>query len=113
MYDCGLKVAELLDQYGIKSGLVDVTTIKPMDLRPLEDITADTQYIVTIEDNSVKGGFGMQLGAAVTGTGIKVLNFAWPDEFIPQGSFDQLADRFGLTAEKIAERICEIIEGKA
>ena len=113
MYDCGLKVAELLDQYGIKSGLVDVTTIKPMDLRPLEDITADTQYIVTIEDNSVKGGFGMQLGAAVTGTGIKVLNFAWPDEFIPQGNFDQLADRFGLTAEKIAERICEIIEGKA
>ena len=33
------------------------------------------------------------------------LRFGWPDQFIPQGPFVALAERFGLTAPAIAERI--------
>lgn len=109
MFDCGEKVVELLKNKGINAGLVDVTTVKPLDLSILEP----TNLIVTIEDHSVIGGLGQQLAAKLSNTDIEFLNIGWPDEFVQQGTFDQLADKYGLTPEKITERICEELERKA
>ena len=106
MFDCGLKVKEILATRGIDAGLVDVTKVKPLDLSVLDENNMP-ETIITIEDNTVIGGFGHQLAAELSDKPVKVINFAWPDEFIPQGSVDQLLDRYGLTPEKIAERICE------
>ncbi|MBR6585621.1 MAG: 1-deoxy-D-xylulose-5-phosphate synthase, partial [Firmicutes bacterium] len=82
----------------------------PMDISAY-DSRAD--LLVTIEDNTVAGGFGQTMAAALAEKNTKVLTFGWPDHFVEQGSFAQLADKYGLTPEKIAERICEHIEGKA
>ena len=109
MFDCGQKVKELLESQGIKTGLVDVTKVKPLDLSVLDEANLP-KYIVTIEDNTVIGGFGQQLAGYLANTDCKVINFAWPDEFIPQGSVDQLLERYGLTPEKITERIYKEIE---
>ena len=106
MFDCGLKVREILASKGIDAGLVDVTKVKPLDLSLLDENDMP-ETIITIEDNTVIGGFGHQIAAELADKPVKVINFAWPDEFIPQGSVDQLLDRYGLTPEKIAERICE------
>ena len=106
MFNCGLKVKEILATRGIDAGLVDVTKVKPLDLSVLDENNMP-ETIITIEDNTVIGGFGHQLAAEFSDKPVKVMNFAWPDEFIPQGSVDQLLDRYGLTPEKIAERICE------
>ena len=106
MFNCGLKVKEILATRGIDAGLVDVTKVKPLDLSVLDENNMP-ETIITIEDNTVIGGFGHQLAAELSDKPVKVINFAWPDEFIPQGSVDQLLDRYGLTPEKIAERICE------
>lgn len=109
MFDCGQKVRDLLAENGINAGLVDVTTVKPLDTAPLDEDNLP-QYIITIEDNTVIGGFGHQMAAYLADKDVKVLNFAWPDEFIPQGSVDELLERYGLTPEKITERIYEEIE---
>ncbi len=110
MYNTGFKVREILASKGIEAGLVNVTTVKPLDLSPMDKLP---KTIVTIEDNTIVGGFGQQMAAQFSKTDTKVLNFAWPDEFVPQGSVGELMDRYGLTPEKIAERICEEIERKA
>ena len=109
MFDCGAKVKELLQENGINAGLVDVTKVKPLGTTPLDENKLP-EYIITIEDNTIVGGFGHQLAAYLSDKPVKVINFAWPDEFIPQGSVDQLLDRYGLTPEKITERIYEEIE---
>lgn len=109
MFECGQKVKELLEENGINAGLVDVTKIKPLDTAPLDEDNLP-EYIITIEDNTIIGGFGHQMAAYLADKPVKVINFAWPDEFIPQGSVDQLLDRYGLTPEKITERIYEEIE---
>ena len=41
------------------------------------------------------------------------MNFGWPDTFIEQGTFKELTDKYGLSADTIAERICEALERKA
>ncbi len=113
MYDCGLKVCQILNSKGISAGLVEVASVKPLDLEPFYQLSHKPETIVTIEDNSLAGGFGTKLSSQLAGTATEVLKFGWPDEFVPQGTFEQLTDRFGLTPEKIAERICEHIERKA
>lgn len=110
MYDCGLKLREILNAKGIETGLVDVEIVKPLDLSPFNK---SCKNIVTLEDNDVSGGFGMHLAAALKDENIRILNFGWPDKFIEQGSFGELAEKYGLTPQQIAERICEEIEGKA
>lgn len=111
MFDCGQKVQELLAQHGHKAGLVDVTKVKPLDMSPLDE-TNMPDYIITIEDNTIVGGLGHQMAAYLGDKPVKVLNFAWPDQFVPQGSVDQLLERYGLTPDKITERILEEIERK-
>lgn len=112
MFDCGRQVVELLKNRGVSAGLVDVTSVKPLDMSPLSGLSKTPSIIATIEDNTVAGGFGQHMAAnlAAEKSKTKVMNFAWPDDFVPQGTFDQLADRYGLTPEKITERICESLE---
>ena len=109
MLETGRKVTNLLKEKGITCGLVDVRTVKPLDLSVLEP-TCHT--IVTLEDGVLCGGFGSALGAAVP-EGIRVLSFGWPDRFIEHGSVGELFAQYGLDSVSITERICEEIEGKA
>lgn len=110
MFSCGEQVCEILKTMGIDAGLVGVSQVKPLDISLLDDYDRDVELIVTIEDNSVVGGFGQQMSAAVNHSMSDVLNFGWPDEFVPQGTVDELLNRYGLTPQKIAERICEYLE---
>ncbi|MGF6375550.1 1-deoxy-D-xylulose-5-phosphate synthase [Clostridiales Family XIII bacterium PM5-7] len=102
------KIRGILWEEGIDAGIVDVTTVKPLDLSL---INQDTSLIVTLEDNVISGGFGEKLKASVDHA--KVLIFGWPDQFIEHGECDQLFARYGLDAETVSERIREELEGKA
>ena len=82
---------------GIEAGLVDVATVKPLDISPLSESESQPDMIVTIEDNSVAGGFGAQLASKLAGSNIRVMELGWPDAFIPQGTCSQLSERYGLT----------------
>ncbi len=113
MFDCGRQIAGLLNKEGIEAGLVDVTCVKPLDISAFDFKLKETRLIVACEDHSLIGGLGQQLTCALTPAKKSFLCFGWPDEFIPQGTFAQLADRYGLTAEKITERICRELERKA
>lgn len=104
-------VIEQLKEKGIDAGLVDVGIVKPMDFTPLDSDNLP-EYIVTMEDGTISGGFGQHMAGYFSNKKVSIINIAWPDEFIPQGTVDELAYRYGLSPEKITERICEEIERK-
>lgn len=110
MYRFGLQLTEILKKKGIDAGLVCVEVIKPLDLEPYEK---NSPLLITLEDNDVYSGFGVHLAAQLSGENTEVISFGWPDKFIEQGNFDELAGQYGLKPEQIAERICDHIEGKA
>lgn len=107
MLEIATDVQKLLVSRGISAGVVDVTTVKPMDL----SLIGETSVIVTIEDNVLLGGFGEKLKALLPNR--EVVSFGWPDKFIEHGTPQQLFHRYGLDAETIAERISEYLERKA
>ena len=110
MAKIGRQVFQLLASKGIYAHYQDVLIIKPIEKSAAVRLRGRT--IAVIEDNVVTGGFGQTLRANL-GADKKILTFGWPDKFIEQGTFEELTDIYGLSAEKIAERICEALERKA
>ena len=111
MFDRTGKLAEILEKEGYSTGIVQVTQEKPLDVSPYRDNFA--KYVVTIEDNVISGGFGDHLANKLADEHCHVIRFGWPDTFIEHGSFDELADKYGLTPEKIAVKVLEYIKEDA
>ena len=103
----------------ISAGVVDARFIKPMDRKLLLEKSRDVRLVVTIEENSVLGGFGEGVAAEISAAGLhkRVLNLGAPDEFIAHARISQQRRYCGLSVEQISARILEALaserEGKA
>lgn len=94
--------AETLD-----ATLVDMRFVKPLDLPLLQQLQAEHQWLVTLEDNAIAGGAGSAVNEAVAALQLnfKILNLGLPDQFIRHGSQDELYAELGLDAKSILARI--------
>ncbi|MDB5165881.1 MAG: tktA [Candidatus Saccharibacteria bacterium] len=101
-----LVAAKLLQQKGINVEVVHVPTIKPLDDETILHSVRKTGRVVTAEEAQIKGGFG---GAVAELLGEKLptplLRIGMQDRFGESGKPDELLDHFGLTGEKIAQRV--------
>src|SRR5262249_44386211 len=62
-----LKAHELLAREGLAVRVIDLYSIKPIDVETLRKAAEETRGIVTVEDHSVCGGLGEAVAAAVAG----------------------------------------------
>ena len=114
MAQTAAQVAKQLAQRSVYALYTPVCLVNPIDPDMLATLKSGSyDLVVTIEDGVITGGYGQHLAIALKNDKIRVENFGWPDAFIPQGTFEQLAERCRLTAGDITERICDIVEGKA
>ncbi len=117
---CGLMVWEALlaarelgMRAGIKARVINMHTIKPMDIDAVISAARDCGCIVTAEEHQVYGG----LGSAVAETVVK--NIPVPmecvgvkDSFGGSGERDELMVKFGLTWKEIDASALSAIERK-
>jgi len=96
------KLVKLIkEEYHIEPVLIDSRFIKPLDLEMLENLKSKVQIVITLEDNALKGGFGMSISNYYCNTAIKVYSYGIPDEFITHGKIEILKSRYGLEAAQI------------
>ncbi len=85
----------------------DMRFVKPLDEKLLHSIFKKYETIITIEDNTIKGGFGSAVlefaSAHNYNTNIKLLGI--PDTFIEHGSVKQLQNIVGLDTESLTDFI--------
>ena len=90
--------------------LVDILFVKPLDTAMLDRVIKDHDYIITVEDNVIKGGAGSAVIEYMMSTkNIKpTLQLGLPDNFIEQGSQEQIYKKLGLDSEGIIKnkRLC-------
>lgn len=100
-----MKVLKNLENQGLTFDVVNARFVKPLDLELLENI--QSEYIVTIEDNVLLGGFGSLVNNEIIRLNkkCKLKNFAYRDEFIPQGSIKALQREYGVNCEEIQDFI--------
>lgn len=115
MLSLATEVADLLSGQGIAAGVVNARFVKPLDTRLLErQVGEGCELFATFENAVANGGFGslVQESLASGGFDVPVHITGWPDEFVQHaGTADELFERHGLTAQKIAERIVKRMQG--
>ena len=107
-----LKAAEILSESGIDLTVVDMKFVKPMDRDILKQIAEDHRVILTVEENSIEGGFGSGVMEAVSGfdNAPKVFRMGIPDMFIEHGPRAHLLKNIGLTAEGISSTLKKLLQ---
>ena len=94
---------QVASNFNGKVKVVNARVIKPLDYNFLQGITSNT--IITIEENSVIGGFGQMISAYFSGTQKKVINLGVKDEFIAHGARNNQLKYNGLSKETLSELI--------
>ena len=112
MVQTALKAAALLEDKGISSGVVNARFIKPLDEKLFLSIANTASYLVTVEENSLIGGFGSAVLESLNSAGCcvpKILRLGLPDSFVEQGSRDELLKCTGLDPQGIADSVISFI----
>jgi 1-deoxy-D-xylulose-5-phosphate synthase len=101
------RLAALLDESGFRSSIVNLVSIKPLDLGGIEKVVAETEKFITMENGYLSGGIGEYLLARIRPE-LRV-KFLWaagfPDRFIGHGKNSELFSLHGIDAESLAKRI--------
>lgn len=108
MCEMAFTLREQLLEKGIAAAIVDPIFIKPLDTELLGKLLLKHQRIVTLEEHSLKGGFGSELNDFLISHdfgSVRVLNFGIPETFLEHGSYKELLNETGLTPEKMSQRI--------
>lgn len=106
---------ELLERQGIHPAIVDARFVKPFDLQSYERIFEEYPCIVTLENNSLEGGFGSALLSFASDCGLRrqprFLRLGLPDQFVVHGSIDKLLASLALDPASIAQKVIKFIRG--
>ncbi|MCL4416323.1 MAG: transketolase family protein, partial [Actinobacteria bacterium] len=106
-----LEASNLLqEQYGIGIDLIDVHTIKPLEIDSIIDSVSKTKKIITVEEHSVIGGLGSAVSEILTEYyPIKLIRIGINDSFTETGDYKDLLEKYGLTSNNIIAKTKEIL----
>lgn len=92
---------------GINPAHYDMRFVKPLDEKMLHEVFKNYSKIITVEDGTVKGGFGSAILEFMAehnyNASIKILGI--PDTIIEHGTPKELYNEIGIDANNIAEAI--------
>ncbi len=109
-----LAAAGELDALGIGATVLNVHTIKPLDVAALVAAATGTKAIVTVEEHWSAGGLGSAVAEIVTELApTRVLRVAVPDVFVAgTGGQGQLLERSGITRAAVVARALEALDAE-
>ena len=110
-FQLGGEVCALLKaEAGICATLINPRYITGFDRLTLEDLKADHQVVVTLEDGVTDGGFGEKITRYYGDSAMRVLNYGAHKEFIERVPVEELYKRYRLTAEQIAGDVLDTLQ---
>ena len=108
-----LKAAEMLKADGIDARVLNMHTIKPLDVQAVVKAAEETGCIVTAEEHNVLGGLGAAVAEVVSDHHpVPVKRVGVQDCFGRSGDAMALLKLYHLTAEDIAKAALEAIKAK-
>jgi transketolase len=99
-----LEAAEILAKQGIEAGVVNVSTLSPLDVEGVVQAAAASGATITVEEHSIHGGLGDAVASAISAHKPRRVLKIGLTEFSVGGTPEQLRQRYGLTAQGIAKR---------
>jgi transketolase len=117
---CGVLVArslqatEILRHEGIHTRVVDMHTIKPLDVELVASCARETGAIVTAEEHTIVGGLGGAIAECLAGVYPTPLErVGLNDTFAECGPYLDLLDKYGMSVEAIASAVRRVFKRKS
>lgn len=109
-----IQAADALESAGIKAEVINIHTIKPLDVAAILESVAKTKAAVVAEEHFIAGGLGEAVCGALCANGraVPVEFVAIDDRFGQSGTPSQLMKAYGLDAEHIVEAAKRVITRK-
>ena len=111
-----LAAANRLAEEGRDISVINARFVKPLDEELILKTAAAVGTIITVEENTLQGGFGsavLELLAEKSITGIRVKRLGIPDEFVRHATQAQQRRRYGIDEEGIMAAINEILTSES
>lgn len=106
MVDIAKKAAEVLLKEGVDTGVINMSTIKPLDEETVLSAARSSGFIVTAEEHSIIGGLGGAVCEFLSERyPVRVIRIGIKDTFGCSGSPDDLLKYHGITAENIIKEV--------
>jgi transketolase len=109
MVSLALSAAEMLDKESISVRVVNVSSMKPVDMAALSSLARGMKGVVTAEEHSLIGGLASLIQEALQGQALPMKTIGIDDRFGQSAhSYQDLLQAYGLTAEHIAAAVKSI-----
>ena len=98
-----------LKEEGCPCSLVNGRFVKPVDTAVVDHLVKNHRYLVTLEENVLRGGYGEQITDYVQKhyPGIRVVNIALPDAYVEHGNVSVLRNTLGIDSDSVLRRLRE------
>ena len=109
--ETAMKAAQLLAKQGINLAVVDARFLKPLDTELLTTEAKRTGKLITLEENILAGGFGSAVMELLEQHQLypRIMRLGLPDQFIEQGSQEELLKIHQLDTDSIVKRITKFL----
>jgi len=106
-----MEAAKILAQHGIESKVINISTIKPLDIETIIRAAKETEAIVVAENHNIIGGLGSAVAEAL-GENYPVVmkRVGVKDAFTECGQNNELLRKYDMTSEYIAQMAKDVIK---
>jgi transketolase len=113
MLAAALDAAALLAHEGIQARVLDMHTLRPMDVEAIAAAARETGAIVTAEEHLLHGGMGSNIAQVVAQTHPVPMRFVGlADTYTDSGDPYDLLEKYGMTAQDIVRAAREAVAAK-
>jgi len=101
-----LEAAALLKSQGLFGRVVEVHTLRPLDVRSIAQVLEESPAAVSVEDHQINGALGSAVAEVIAEHGIgRLVRLGLQDVFAESGEAFGLLDRYGLGVKDIAQAV--------
>ncbi len=99
LFPACVRAAERLRLEGLDIGVINARFAKPLDQSTILRAIEESDFVLTVEENTICGGFGSAVLEAASAAGISTANLKClgiPDRFVEHGEREELLAELGL-----------------
>jgi len=108
-----LEAADVLAGEGVDARVLEVHTIKPLDVEAVLQAARETGALVTAEEHSIIGGLGGAVAEVVADAyPVPVKRVGINDRFAETGPYPDLLDRYGMSVQDIVGAATQAVDAR-
>ena len=111
MVNTALHVSEMLSEKKLEIGVVNARFVKPLDSGMIDSLLESAKLIVSLEENSLRGGIGQAIAGYLTEKAFegRFQAIGLPGRWITHGTRNDLLKEVGLDERSIADKLQKLI----